>query len=323
MMAIEDKAPVFNFYAPPAKRPATAATTSWMRRALCGEVMGSLLEDASDEIEIFDLEKGADEIEKTADGASKVAAEMVGVLNIAREQLAEQVVEGLKWLVSAREIITKLYDSAVAKLTKPSLSLPASLKTSKSKPVPSQVTLRNDTSSFLTAVLRGAFIQWEADVIKEMEKSAQNAAEDLTEFAALVISPLAHELRELLLKQAQSYIAQTTEKISVHVHKALSDARKKSTRGDDSNETDFMLPVSEKAVSTIVLVRDELASLLDKLQNDLNHKLDSTIAGRFVRLSSKLFNEVFDGEETLSQLGHKANTFEKELKTKCKLLQHE
>jgi hypothetical protein len=268
-----------------------------MRRALCGEVVGSLLEDASDEIEIFDLEQGADKME-TIDGASEVAEEVANVLKVAREQLAGNIMQGLKWLVAARGIITKLYGSAIAKLKSTSLSLPASLKTSRSQPVPSQVTLRKDTSSFLTGILRDAFIQWEADVITEMEQSAQKAEQDLAEFAVLVISPLAHELREVLLKQAESYISQATEKIRVHAHRVLSDAQ-----------------------STTVLVRDELASLLDKLQDDLNNRLDSTIAGRFVRLSSKLFNEVFDGEEKLSELGDKADVFEEELKEKCKLLQ--
>ena len=82
-----------------------------------------------------------------------------------------------------------------------------------------------------------------------------------------------------------------------------------------------MLIVPEKALSATARVQQELAGLLDMLQADLNNKLDSTIAGRFVRLSSKLFNEVFDGEEKLSELGDKADVFEEELKQKCKLLQ--
>ena len=68
---------------------------------------------------------------------------------------------------------------------------------------------------------------------------------------------------------------------------------------------------------------NDSVSVGDNLFNIDNNKLDSTIAGRFVRLSSKLFNEVFDGEEKLSELGDKADAFEQELKAQCKMLRDE
>jgi hypothetical protein len=170
-------------------------------------------------------------------------------------------------------------------------------------------------------MLDKSLMQWEGETIRAIERASADSEidlSDLVELGALAIKPLAQELRVLLLQQAEKYVDEAAQKIGFQLHKEMAIARKKVSGTEDEIEALIPADSAETAASSIRLLQDELAALLEKVRNNLQSKLDSKIAGRVLHLGSKLFNQVTKGEHTLNQLQTKADSFEKGLRQKMK-----
>ena len=233
-----------------------------------------------------------------------------------REQLAKQVVEALGWLLKTKEIVQAAYDAAVAKSVEALQVLPVGLVPLKDKPVPSLTVVCDDVSALLINTLDGLMAQWEHDAINAMTDvtavGGSGAAELLVDLGTFAARPLAKELRVLLMQRAQNHVNQAAKELGFQLHKTMSMAHKQAA-GAEEDESAALMPTSGKVASSVQLVQRELARLLRKLRSDLNSKLESKVAGRFLSLTSKLLSEVAGGEKRLGDLETKAQEFEKQL----------
>ena len=238
-----------------------------------------------------------------------------------REQLAEQVVDALGRLLKAKHEMEETY-KAVLDISPAAVKvLPAGLVLLTSKPVPSLTAVSDDISTLLIQTLGDLLTEWEQDTISSMEPNnkvdeGSASVELLVDLGTFAFAPLVQELRALLMKQAEKYVDQAAEELGFQLHKAMVIARKEAD-GVQEDENVALMPTSgDKVESGVQLVQKELVRLLKKLHSDLNNKLESKVAGRFLGMSSKLFSKAARGEQQLGQLGTKAQTFEEQLRKK-------
>jgi len=237
-----------------------------------------------------------------------------------REQLAEQVVGALGRLLKAKHKMEETYKAVLDKSSEAVKVLPAGLVLLKNKPVPSLTAVSDDISTLLIQTLGDLLTEWEQDTISAMEPNNKvdegSSVELLVDLGTFAFAPLVQELRALLMKQAEKYVDQAAEELGFQLHKAMVIARKEAD-GVQEDENVALMPTSgDKVESGVQLVQKELVRLLKKLHSDLNNKLESKVAGRFLGMSSKLFSKAARGEQQLGQLGTKAQTFEEQLRKK-------
>ena len=148
-----------------------------------------------------------------------------------REQLAEQVVEALGRLLTAKQTMEATYDAAITKSTETLQILPAGLVLPKDKPVPSMTLVCDDVSALLIKTLDGFLAEWEQGTISAMKDNTNASAEGsssvelLVDLSAFAIESLLKELRALLLRQAEAYVKQAAKEIGLQLHKAMCTAQ--------------------------------------------------------------------------------------------------